>query len=85
MDRHICALALFIDNMEVDIWLLKEDTKLEIRALTQYFEELGARVRQVTEAERTRREMTKAQAAATRMARLKLPLQFPRAKKGRRA
>ncbi|KXS99145.1 hypothetical protein AC578_9797 [Pseudocercospora eumusae] len=82
---HICALALFIDNMEVDIWLLKEDTKLDIRTLGQYFHELGARVGPVTEAERTRREMTKAQAAATRMARLKLPLQFPQTRKGRRA
>lgn len=81
---HICALALYIDNMEVDIWLLKEDTRLDIKTLSQYFMELGARVGAMTEAERTRRGLTKAAASATRMARLKLPLQFPKAKSGRR-
>ena len=82
---HICALALFADHWETDIWLLKEDLKLDLKELTQYFLELGARVHKVNETERGRRGLTKAQAAATRIARLRIPLDFPKVRMGRRA
>lgn len=82
---HICALALFADHWETDIWHLKEDMKLDLKDLSQYFMELGARVYKVTEAERGRRNLTKAQAAATRIARLHIPLEFPKVRMGRRA
>lgn len=76
--------ALYIDYWESDIYLLKDDLKLEMKTLTQYFSELGARVNKMTEGERNKRSMTKAQAAATRIAKLRLPLEFPKVRMGRR-
>lgn len=84
LSTHICALALFADHWETDVWHLKEDMKLDLKELSQYFMELGARIHKITESERTRRNMTKAQAAATRMAKLKIPLEFPKVRMGRR-
>jgi DNA-directed RNA polymerase I subunit RPA49 len=81
---HICALALYIDHWECEMFMLKDDLKLEIRQISQYFSELGARVNAPTEAERNRRNFSKAQANATRIAKLKLPLDFPKVRMARR-
>ncbi|SMR56915.1 unnamed protein product [Zymoseptoria tritici ST99CH_1E4] len=81
---HICALSLYIDDWVTDTSLLKDDLKLETKAISQYFLELGCKVAAPTEAERTRLNMGKAQAKVTRMAKLKLPLEFPKPRVGRR-
>jgi DNA-directed RNA polymerase I subunit RPA49 len=52
--------------------------RLENKQVGQYFHELGCRVGPPTEKERENRGMSKAQAAATRIAKLKLPLDFPK-------
>jgi len=49
--------------------------------MSQYFRELGCRVRTPTEKEQTELKMgSKAQAAQRRIALLKLPLDFPKAR-----
>jgi len=81
---HMCALSLYIDDWVTDIANLKDDLRLEGKQVAQYFAELGCRVNPMTEGERERRGLTKAQAAATKVAKLKLPLEFPRARGVRR-
>jgi DNA-directed RNA polymerase I subunit RPA49 len=75
---HICALSLYIDHYITDISNIKDDLRLENKQVGQYFHELGCRVGPPTEKERETRGMSKAQAAATRIAKLKLPLDFPK-------
>ena len=75
---HMCALSLYIDHYVTDISNLKDDLRLENKQVGQYFHELGCRVAPPTEKERENRKLSKAQAAATRIAKLKLPLDFPK-------
>ncbi|KAI5364894.1 Putative RNA polymerase I associated factor, A49 [Septoria linicola] len=82
---HICALALYVDHWICDVWHLKDDLKLDLKELSHYFMELGARVKKPTESERNRMGMNKAQAQATRIARLMIPLEFPKVRNVRRA
>jgi DNA-directed RNA polymerase I subunit RPA49 len=82
---HVCALALVVENFEVDTYELREDLKLEVKEITQYFRELGARV--VAAGEEVRKKLdlkSKAAAAQHKIAKLKLPLDFPKAKFSRR-
>lgn len=81
---HICALSLFVDGWSTDTTNLKDDLKLETKAMSQYYAELGCKVSAPNEGDKTRYNMGKAQAAVTRMAKLKLPLEFPKARMGRR-
>ncbi|TVY86384.1 DNA-directed RNA polymerase I subunit [Lachnellula willkommii] len=76
---HLCAMACLVDNYEVDVWDLKEDLRLEIKPMAQYFNEIGCKIANFPEAERKRLEMDKAAAAQRRIAKLKLPLSFPKA------
>ncbi|KAI9679058.1 MAG: DNA-directed RNA polymerase I subunit rpa49 [Trizodia sp. TS-e1964] len=75
---HMAALCLIIDNFEVDIYDLKEDLNLKLTEMSKYFAEIGCKVVAISDAEKSRRHMTKAEALAHRMARLKLPLEFPK-------
>lgn len=81
---HICALALFVDGWATPTNQLKDDLKMEPRQLAQYFMELGCKVSALTETERNVRRMNKAIAAVTKMAKLKLPLEFPKPRYARR-
>jgi DNA-directed RNA polymerase I subunit RPA49 len=65
---HCCVFACIVDNFEVDTQNLKDDLKLEQKKMNQYFHEIGARVRQVS---------NKAEGRTTHVARLALPLKFP--------
>ncbi|KAK4123582.1 hypothetical protein N657DRAFT_572972 [Parathielavia appendiculata] len=64
---HCCVFASIIDNFEVDTLDLREDLKLEQKDLNQYFMEIGARVRRA-----------KAGDKINHIAKLALPLQFPK-------
>lgn len=75
---HACALALTVDNFETDTHDLREDLRLDQSAMSQYFRETGARVGNLTEKEREKRGLSKAEAAVHKIARLKLPLEFPK-------
>jgi len=77
---HICAIALVLENYELDTWDLKEDLKLELNPMCQYFKEVGAKVGSVTETFRKQAGLDKANAGQRRLARLKIPLEFPKTK-----
>ncbi|KAK4174431.1 RNA polymerase I associated factor, A49-like protein [Triangularia setosa] len=64
---HCCVFASIIDNFEVNMNDLREDLKLEQKQLAQYFMEVGARVKQ-----------SKAGGNLNHIAKLQLPLVFPR-------
>ncbi|KAK3717773.1 DNA-directed RNA polymerase I subunit rpa49 [Vermiconidia calcicola] len=81
---HMCALSLFVDGWTTDTTHLKDDLKLETKEIGQYFRELGCKVGPPTEAERERMGIKKGMAAATKIAKLKLPLDFPKARVGRK-
>ena len=70
---HCCAFALILDSFDLNTWDLKEDLKLEQKQLNQYFSEIGARTRIAKSAERT-----------DYMAKLALPLVFPKMRLQRR-
>ncbi|KAF2273762.1 DNA-directed RNA polymeras-like protein I 49 kDa polypeptide [Westerdykella ornata] len=81
---HICAAALIVDNFRVDVNDLREDLKLENNEIKQYFHEIGCKVTKPTEAEREKLKISKAEATMHWMATLKIPLNFPKVKTGRR-
>ncbi|EAQ89114.1 hypothetical protein CHGG_05733 [Chaetomium globosum CBS 148.51] len=64
---HCCVFASIIDNFEVNTLDLREDLKLEQKQLNQYFLEIGARVKQ-----------SKIGDKINHLAKLALPLQFPK-------
>lgn len=81
---HMCALSLYVDGWVTATTDLKDDLKMEQREISQYFSELGCKVGAPTEADKHSKNITKAQASVTRMAKLKLPLEFPKPRAGRR-
>ena len=64
---HCCVFACIIDNFEVNTLDLREDLKLEQKQLSQYFMEVGARMTQVKKGDKI-----------DHIAKLALPLQFPK-------
>jgi DNA-directed RNA polymerase I subunit RPA49 len=82
---HLCAMACLVDNYEVDMFDLQEDLRLETKDMAQYFREIGAKVGALSEAQRKVLKLEKAAAAQRRVAKLKLPLDFPKVAFGRRA
>jgi DNA-directed RNA polymerase I subunit RPA49 len=69
---HCCVFASIIDNFEVNTLDLKEDLKLEQKQMAQYFMEIGARMTQ-----------SKKGGRIDHIARLALPLQFPKVRQAR--
>ena len=82
---HICALACWVDNFEVDMFELRQDLKLEQKEMSQYFQEIGARIGALPEAMRKSLGLEKAQAAQRKIAKLKIPLEFPKIPFARKA
>jgi DNA-directed RNA polymerase I subunit RPA49 len=80
---YVCAIALHIDNFEVDINDLQEDLRLNPSDMQRYFMELGCRVSALTAAQRDVLRIGSKEAASHKMARLKLPLEFPKQRTGR--
>lgn len=85
---HIAVLTLYIDDFETDTYDLREDLGLSQKALDAYFKEVGAKMAAMNEKQRTDMKMTKDVATLHRIAKLKLPLEFPKQRvvplKGRR-
>ncbi|KAF2086858.1 RNA polymerase I associated factor, A49-like protein [Saccharata proteae CBS 121410] len=75
---HIAALTLTVDNFVVDTNDLREDLRLDLKQMTQYFLELGCKVSNPTEKERLHLKLHKAEASSHKMAKLKIPLDFPK-------
>ena len=76
------ALSLCIDNHTTDTLAIKEDLKLEQKQVNTLMQELGATVGPSTEAERTRMGWGKTEAKVHLMARLRLPLLWPKLRLG---
>ena len=81
---HICALSLYVDGWVTHTTDLKDDLKLEQKEMQQYYRELGCKVGPPTEKEQQQFKIKKAEASVRRIAKLKLPLEFPKARAGRR-
>ena len=75
---HILALTLTLDNFTTDTHDILQDLKLEAKVLSKYFLELGCGVLPPTETERAALGLTKVEAGTHRIARLRLPLVFPK-------
>lgn len=67
---HCCAFACIVDDFEVDTQNLRDDLRLDQKSMNQYFYEIGARVKQVGG--------KGGEGPAAHVARLALPLVFPR-------
>ncbi|KAI9677422.1 MAG: DNA-directed RNA polymerase I subunit rpa49 [Caeruleum heppii] len=82
---HIAALALHIDNFEVNTFDLREDLRLENKVMSTYFRELACKIHPLRESERKKLGISSnVEAAMHRVARLVLPLEFPATKVARR-
>jgi DNA-directed RNA polymerase I subunit RPA49 len=90
---HIAAAALIVDDLEVDVNDLRDDLKVDnkeyvhvaerLQLLTQariraYFSELGCKVTAPSVTDQTKWKLTKAEAYNHYIAKLKLPLSFPK-------
>ncbi|KAK0711035.1 RNA polymerase I associated factor, A49-like protein [Lasiosphaeris hirsuta] len=69
---HCCVFASIIDNFDVNTFDLREDLKIEQKQLSQYFMEVGARMKQVKNGDKV-----------DHIAKLALPLVFPKIRKVR--
>ncbi|KAF4497798.1 DNA-directed RNA polymerase A (I) chain [Fusarium agapanthi] len=66
---HCCVFASIIDNFEVDTQNLRDDLKIDQKTMNAYFQEIGGRMKHVINKD------TKQQVS---VARLTLPLSFPK-------
>ncbi|KAK7415090.1 DNA-directed RNA polymerase I subunit rpa49 [Neonectria punicea] len=66
---HCCVFASIVDNFEVDTQNLRDDLKTDQKTMNQYFHEIGGRVRPIVD---------KQKKTTVQMARLALPLNFPK-------
>ncbi|KAF1850828.1 DNA-directed RNA polymeras-like protein I 49 kDa polypeptide [Cucurbitaria berberidis CBS 394.84] len=75
---HVAAAALIVDDHEVDVNDLREDLKLENKEIRQYYMELGCKVSAPTQTDMTKWKLSKAESTNHFIAKLKLPLSFPK-------
>ena len=75
---HILALTLVLDNFVTDSHDIREDVKLETKDVPKYYGELGCTVALPSEAERAVLKLKKVEATTHRLAKLRLPLVFPK-------
>ncbi len=78
---HIAALSLIVDDFETDTSNLRDDLNVKVKEIERYFREVGAKVSLPTEKERTKEKWSKGEGALHKIARLKLPLDFPKQRK----
>ncbi len=75
---HILAIATTLDNFTIDTYDIREDLKLESRDITKYFAELGCGIALPTDTERSVLGITRGEGQNHRVAKLRLPLAFPK-------
>ncbi|EON65961.1 hypothetical protein W97_05203 [Coniosporium apollinis CBS 100218] len=75
---HVAALALIVDNFQTDVSGLTGDLRLDSAGMSKYFKEIGCKVVALSEDERVKLGYSKAEAAAHKQAKLRLPLEFPK-------
>lgn len=79
---YICAIAVTVDGFVSDVHDIREDLRLENSQVRKYYAEIGCKVGPPTQAERTKMGIGNTEAKAHLVARLKLPLEFPKARPG---
>jgi DNA-directed RNA polymerase I subunit RPA49 len=85
MITHICALACLVDNFVVDLYDLQADLGLNVKLMSQYFQEIGAKITALDEERKKKLKLLdKAVLAQRKLAKLKLPLEFPKLSFGKR-
>ena len=75
---HMMALTLVVDNFETDTLHMQRDLVMDPKDLAKYYQELGCAVTIPNKAEQTKMKISSAEAKGRRMAKLKLPLKFPK-------
>ena len=78
LTTHILALTLVLDNFVTDTHDIREDLKLETKHISKYYAELGCTVALPTETERAAMNLKKVEGVTHRLAKLRLPLVFPK-------
>ncbi|KAF2012469.1 RNA polymerase I associated factor, A49-like protein [Aaosphaeria arxii CBS 175.79] len=80
---HTAAAALIVDGFEVDVNDLRDDLKIENKDIKAYFQEIGCKVNPPTQTEQQKLKISKAEGINHSIAKLRIPLSFPRISKGR--
>lgn len=80
---HILACMLIIDGFEVDTHNAAFDLGLEQGVLANYFKELGCSVGKMGKKDCEDRGLSRAEGATRRVARLRVPLVFPKLRVGK--
>ena len=75
---HVLALAIVFDSCTMDTHDIQNDLRLETKDVSKYYAELGCTTAAPTEIERTKLGISKAEGSNHRIARLRLPLVFPK-------
>ena len=78
LTTHILALALTVDEFTIDMHDICEDLRLDSVAVSKYYAELGCVVSSPTKPEQAALRITKSEASGHRIARLLIPLSFPK-------
>lgn len=73
---HLCTLSLLIDDFQTDTYDLREDLQLDLVQISKYFSEVGVKSHVLGANDVAR--YGKAAASQRRIAKLKLPLTFPK-------
>lgn len=74
----LAVLTLIIDDYETDTYDLREDLGMKPPEIAKYFAEVGARVRAPGEKRQKNMKWTKAEATLHGIAKLQVPLDFPK-------
>jgi len=78
---HLALLSLIVDKFETDTFDLREDLGLKPVEMRKYFQQVGAKFSAPTERERAKMRISRPEGSTHHIARLTLPLQFPKQRK----
>lgn len=73
---HLCAMSLLVDDFQTDTYDLREDLQLDLAQMSKYFSEIGVKSHVLGANDVSR--YGRAAASQRRIAKLKLPLIFPK-------
>jgi DNA-directed RNA polymerase I subunit RPA49 len=82
---HLCALSLYIDGYSTDTTDLLQDLNLVPTKMVNYFMELGCKIGGMKLKDRELLGLKSSDSKARKMARLEIPLEFPKQKGARKA
>ncbi|EPX73855.1 DNA-directed RNA polymerase I complex subunit Rpa49 [Schizosaccharomyces octosporus yFS286] len=86
VDRIMCyiiVLYLIVDNYSTDILTLANDLNIKVMKANELFKTVGCRIMAYSETQRMALGLNKTEAKSHKRAVLKVPLEFPRPRRGR--